>query len=99
MGEGVKVHILGMDFTIKGDKDPEHYRRVAEHVDRLMQGTAKSAPLVSTAKIAILVALRLADELMELRERSASRRLADEDLARLEALAAEVEDALARSRG
>ena len=94
----VKVHILGMDFTIKGDKPPEHYREVADYVDGLMQETSKSAPLVSTAKIAILTALRLADDLMELKSKAASKRLAGEEVSRLEALVSEIDNALERGK-
>lgn len=64
----VDVEIFGKVYTVRGDKDPDYVRRVAEFVDRKMREISQVTDTVSTSRIAILASLNIADELMTLLE-------------------------------
>ena len=66
----VDVEIFGKVYTVRGDKDPDYVRRVAEFVDRKMREIAQVTETVSTSRIAILASLNIADELMTMLEES-----------------------------
>jgi cell division protein ZapA len=66
----VDVEIFGKVYTVRGDKDPEYVRRVAEFVDRKMREISQVTDTVSTSRIAILASLNIADELMTMLEES-----------------------------
>jgi cell division protein ZapA len=66
----VDVEIFGKVYTVRGEKDPEYVRRVAEFVDRKMREISQVTETVSTSRIAILASLNIADELMTLLEDS-----------------------------
>jgi cell division protein ZapA len=59
----VTVEIFGQEYKIRGDTDPEHVAEIAQYVDAKMKDVAKGAPVGSLAKIGILAALNIADEL------------------------------------
>ena len=62
------VKILGKEYRIKTDADPEHIEQVAAYVDQVMQDVQRNTP--DTQNAAVLAALNIASELM--RARSAS---------------------------
>ena len=64
----VTVEIFGHDYKIKGDADPEYMAEIARYVDGKMKEVAKGAPVGSLAKIGILAALNIAEELFRMRE-------------------------------
>ncbi len=70
MSGRVDVEIFGKVYTVRGDKDPDYVRRVAEFVDRKMREIAQVTDTVSTSRIAILACLNVADELMTMLEES-----------------------------
>lgn len=61
----VRVQIFGSEYQISSDVDPEHTREVARYIDRKMREVANSLSLRSVAKIAVLTAVNLADELFK----------------------------------
>jgi cell division protein ZapA len=88
MSGRVDVEIFGKVYTVRGDKDPEYVRRVAEFVDRKMREIAQVTDTVSTSRIAILASLNIADELMTLLEDS------EELKSRMNKLTQQIEDTL-----
>jgi len=70
----VHVHIFGTEYKIAAETGPDHTREVARYVDRKMREIANTLSLRSVAKIAVLTALNLADEL--LKEEEADRQMA-----------------------
>jgi len=70
MSGRVDVEIFGKVYTVRGDKDPDYVRRVAEFVDRKMREIAQVTDTVSTSRIAILASLNIADELLTILEES-----------------------------
>jgi cell division protein ZapA len=62
-----QVEIFGAQYTFQG-QDPDHVRRLADHVNRTMAETAKSIRNVTTTKVAVLAAMNIADDLLTLRD-------------------------------
>ena len=58
----VVVEIFETSYAIRGDGDQERIIKLARLVDEKMKKTAKANPLLSPLKVAILVALNLAEE-------------------------------------
>ncbi len=84
----VDVEIFGKVYTVRGEKDAEYVRRVAEYVDRKMREISQVTDTVSTSRIAILAALNIADEFFALREET------DELESRIKNLSRKIDKAL-----
>ena len=61
--ESVKVDIFGKTYTLKGDADSDYVQKVAAFVNERMDEIAANSAVASTAKVAILAAVNIADEL------------------------------------
>ncbi len=61
--ESVTVSIFGQEYTLKGDTDSDYVQKVAQFVDERMNEVASNSTVASTAKVAILAAVNIADEL------------------------------------
>lgn len=61
--EATEVEIFGGVYHVRGREDRGYLRGLARDVDRTMREIAGQVTTVDTAKIAILAALNLADEL------------------------------------
>jgi len=83
----VSVRIRGQEFKILTDKDPDTLGRVADLVDQTMARIERHTGAVDTLDVAMLTALNLARELVELRD-------AELDADRLRALVEQAESAL-----
>jgi len=80
----VRVHIVGEEYAIRTERSPEVTRAVAEYVDRTIRGILEGGSVIETQKAAILAAMKITDELFQVREQGA-------DLAEsISALSAEV---------
>jgi cell division protein ZapA len=73
------VEIFGSSYHVRGDKDPELLQDLANHVDDKMREIAQQVSTVDTAKIAILAALNIADELMQCRKQQEGERVEIQD--------------------
>lgn len=62
------MEIFGTEYRIKGEADAEYIRRVASYVDSKMQQIAQASATGSVAKLAILTAVNIADELFRERQ-------------------------------
>ena len=78
----VDIEIFGKIYTVKGEKDPEYVRKVAEYVDRKMREISQVTETVSTSRIAILASLNIADELFDLIDETEDLKGNMKDLAR-----------------
>ena len=60
----VRVSIFGHEYTVKAPADPEYIKEVAEYVSKKMKEVEGGlASDQTTARIAILTAMNIADEL------------------------------------
>jgi len=72
--ESVTVNIFGKEYTLRGAAEAEYVQEVAAFVDRRMNEVARGTPVASTARVAILAAVNIADELFrEQRKRNEDR--------------------------
>jgi cell division protein ZapA len=79
--ERVQVEIFGQMYTIKGKDDPGYIRELAAFIDAKMKEIQKGTGTVDPHRVAILMALTIADELYRLRERYGILEQKSEDIA------------------
>ena len=59
----ISVHILGHEYKVRSTEDGEFVREVALYVDELMHQISSKMSTGTTAQIAVLAALNIAEEL------------------------------------
>jgi cell division protein ZapA len=64
--EAVRIQIAGEEFALRTETSVEQTRAAADYVDRAIRSVLEGGA-IETRKAAILVALQLADELLQLR--------------------------------
>ena len=62
----VTVEICGENYAIKGDVEPDRIKEIAGLVNLRMKQLANANPRLSTARIAVLAALNIADDSLRL---------------------------------
>lgn len=68
MAQRVKVEIFGHAYHIAGDLEEAYVEKLARYVDAKMKAAAQATQTVDTAKVAVLAALAIADELHAARQ-------------------------------
>lgn len=68
--EAIAVRIAGKEYRIRSDADEEWLQRVAKYVDESFRNIRERTRTVDSLDVAVLTALNLGQELIELRERS-----------------------------
>ena len=68
MKKSVRIDIFDQTYHVSGGLDRAYVEMLAEYVDRKMREVARSANTVDTARVAVLTALAIADELHALRQ-------------------------------
>lgn len=63
------VKVFGIEYPIIGPEDPAYTRRVADYVDKKMREIAQQSRVLDQSKLAVLVAMDIADELLMLRRK------------------------------
>ena len=63
-----EVEIYGESYIMRGDASPEYMKMLATYIDKKMKHIASRQPLLPISKVAVLVALNVADELSKLQE-------------------------------
>ncbi len=82
--ESAKVTIFGNDYHIQASENPEYIEKIARYVDGKMRELQGRSTVSSSTKIAILVAMNIADELhRERRHRTGWQEQLDEKTAEL----------------
>ncbi len=64
-GKATRVSIFGGEYSIRGEADPDHIRKVATYVDGKMREIDGELRVPSISKVAILASLNIADELFK----------------------------------
>ena len=65
-----QVEIYGQTYSVRADSDSSYVRELARYVDGKMREVAERAATVDSAKIAILAALNISDDLYQREKRS-----------------------------
>ncbi len=63
----VCVQIFGQQYTLAGEGDPEYALQLAQYVDGKMREVGQAGAAQAPTQIAILAAIRIADDLFHLR--------------------------------
>ena len=63
----LKVKIFGTEYALKADTSHEYIRETAVYVDKVMNDVASKYEEQSDARVAVLAALNIAEELFEAR--------------------------------
>ena len=87
-----EVEIFGSVYNVRGEKDPEYLQELAGLVDARMREIAQQVSTVDSAKIAILAALNIADDLFQCQRHEEGSRVEVEE--KVTALAGELNEAL-----
>jgi cell division protein ZapA len=66
--KAVTIRIRGQEFRIRTDEDEDFLQRVAQYLDETMGIVEKQTGTVDSLQLAILSALNVARELVEIRE-------------------------------
>ena len=74
-GANTAVEIFGSVYHVRGTDDSGYLQSLADLVDRRMREVAQHATSADTARIAILAALNLADELFRVQKRQEGERV------------------------
>jgi cell division protein ZapA len=64
----VEINILGQKYTVKGDADEEHIKRLAAYVADKLKEIHAANPSITPLKASILASLNIADELHRIRD-------------------------------
>lgn len=89
-----EIEIFGAVYPVRGGEDSGYLQELASTVDRKMRDVAQQVTTVDTARIAILAALNLSDELFQCRRGLEGERVQlRERVARLDAELASALDA------
>jgi|CXWL01.1.fsa_nt_gi cell division protein ZapA len=89
------VEIFGGVYHLQGNDDGEYLQELAATVDRKMRDIASYASTADVSRLAILVALNLADELFQTKRQREGERVGIQE--KVAALTHELERALASS--
>ena len=65
--QSIQVQIYGQRYTVRGQAQEEYVKELAHYLDQKMQEVATAARVNNLAKIAILAALNITDELFQQR--------------------------------
>ena len=62
----VTVEIFGETYALKGDVEPQRVKRIAAMLDERMKTVAQANSRLSPVKVAVLAALNIADDFLQL---------------------------------
>lgn len=88
MKQSVSVEIAGQNLSIRSDEGPEYVQELADYVDGHLRELTDGRRSFSLQRMALLVAMQIADELF--REKDLTRRYRARVEARLQALEAAI---------
>ncbi len=64
----INVNLLGKEYALKGDVEPEQMLRISKYVDSRFFELRKKVPNLDVTKLLLLTALNLTDELLRARQ-------------------------------
>jgi cell division protein ZapA len=70
-----QVEIYGQSYGLRGEGDPSYVHELAAFVDARMNQIADSTSTVDSLKVAILAALNIADEFLQMKREAERQRM------------------------
>lgn len=68
MRNRLTVEIFGQQYNLTGKASPGHMRQVASYVDEKMRQIADKNPRLDTTRLAVLSAVNIADDYLQLKK-------------------------------
>lgn len=68
MRNRLTVEIYGQQYNLTGKASPGHMRQVASYVDEKMRQIADKNPRLDTTRLAVLSAVNIADDYLQLKK-------------------------------
>lgn len=68
----VTVYILGQKYTLQAASNEDHLLKVAEHLNKRIEEVERSGGTTTTLGTAVLAALNIANELIQLRDQQSN---------------------------
>lgn len=69
--EGIKIHIMGKELVVACEpEEKNNLIDAARYIDESMREIQKAGKIIGTERLAMMVALNMANELLELRRNS-----------------------------
>lgn len=65
----LKVRIYGAEYPVRGNRDIQYIRELADYLDEKMREVNKNVRVDSSLRVAILAALNITDELFQERHK------------------------------
>lgn len=62
------VKIMGDEYVIRGTDTPEYVNRIVSYVEGIIDGVGDNQNKLNKCQVAVLAALKIADELYKLRQ-------------------------------
>jgi len=81
--DAIEIEILGQKYTLKGEADKDHIKRLSEFLNTKIGEVLNSSPRVAPIKAVILAALSISDDLFKLREENKNFNSNAEELERI----------------
>jgi len=63
--KNIEIEIYGHRYTIMGDAEEDYIKRLAAYVDEQMRGVAQGMKTATFAKLALLAAINITDQLFQ----------------------------------
>ena len=60
-----KVELMGRQYTLKGDVDPDYMKNLADYINGRIQEIKELAPQTDPLRLVLLASLNIADELFQ----------------------------------
>lgn len=93
--EGIKVQIMGKEFAVACDpSEKNNLIDASRYLDENMREVQKSGKIIGNERLAVMVALNMANELLELRKNQSSQATVNN---RLEELQDKIENVIKNS--
>lgn len=64
----IVVKIMGDEYVIRGTDSPEYVDRIVSYVEGIIDGVGDNQNKLNKCQVAVLAALKIADELYKLRQ-------------------------------
>jgi cell division protein ZapA (FtsZ GTPase activity inhibitor) len=60
-----KINLLGSSFSLKVDEDPEYFKKVIDHIEKIFSNVEKDMNVKDPLRIALLSCILLTDDLLK----------------------------------
>lgn len=63
------VRLMGEEYLIRGNDDRDYVNQIASYLEEILKTIATNSPKLNKSQVAVLAALKVADEIHKLRQK------------------------------